>query len=371
MQIALTLIKAVFSFLYSVCKLVPTNGCKVLFLSRQSNKLSIDFRLLQSELKTVAPEVKIVAICCKYSCAKELPRFIVASLRSIYHLATSKVCVLDAYWPLVSILKHKNNLTIIQMWHSLGKVKKSGYQTLGSSYGRKTSLAKQMNMHQNYDYIIAGGQGWNAFYCESFNVAETTLVNVGLPRIDYLLNTKEVNKSRFFDVYGDLAKKEIILYAPTFRKGIDPKPYVEELVNSIDFSRYALLLKAHPNQGITINNPSVMTCDNFETMELLAVCDYLITDYSAIAIEAAVLDIKTYYYLYDYDDYVEKNGINIDLLTLMRNCTFKNAKDLIESITSKDYPYEELNRYKTMYLPQELGTSTKKIASLIVAHLSF
>jgi len=362
--------KAVLSVLYGACKWAPVSNRKVLFLSRQSNRPSIDFMLLQEELKSATPDIEVVTICCKYSSKRELPRFFIASLRSMYHLATSKVCVLDAYWPLVSILRHKSELVVIQLWHSLGKVKKSGYQTLGSTYGRGYKLAQYMNMHKGYDYIIAGGCSWNSYYCESFNTTEDVLRNFGLPRIDYLLKTQEANKSRFFKAYPHLKQRKIILYAPTFRRSFNPAPYVGSLVDSIDYSHYALIVKAHPNQRLDIQNPSVTLCESFKAIDLLAACDYLITDYSAIAIEAAVLSIKTYYYLYDFEDYRKNNGINIDLPTLMNNCVFTDAASLVESLTSKEYPYEELERYKAQYLPDELGTSTKQIAALVIDSLS-
>jgi len=316
-----------------------------------------------------ATEVEITAICCRYSRKRELPKFVIASLRSLYHLATSKVCVLDAYWPIVSILKHKDELTVIQMWHSLGKVKKTGYQTLGSPYGSSEKLAKYMNMHRNYDYIIAGGRSWNMYYCEAFDTTEDVLVNIGLPRIDYLLDTQSINRSVFFNAYTNLEHKTIILYAPTFRHSFDASLYIEDLINSIDYSRYALIVKAHPNQQLAIHNPAALTCDDFKAIDLLAVCDFLITDYSAIAIEAAVLNKKTFYYLYDLEHYIECNGVNIDLPTLMDGCVYKNATDLVEAIISNEYPQEKLDLYRAMYLPNELGISTKKLSDLVIRNL--
>ena len=41
------------------------------------------------------------------------------------------------------------------MWHALGKIKQSGYQTLGKESGRGEEMARLMKMHEGYDYIIA------------------------------------------------------------------------------------------------------------------------------------------------------------------------------------------------------------------------
>jgi len=151
--------KKILQIIYSVLKLFPTKNKKILFLSRQSNELSLDFSMLKEELEVQCSDLQIVAICNRMDDKKEgKVRFGWNMLRSMYHLATSRVCVLDAYWPAVSLLKHKKTLTVIQMWHALGKIKQSGYQTLGKESGRGKKMAELLCMHRNYDYIIAGGE---------------------------------------------------------------------------------------------------------------------------------------------------------------------------------------------------------------------
>ena len=41
----------------------------------------------------------------------------------MYHLATSRACIVDTYIIPVSILKHRDELIIIQIWHALGAIK--------------------------------------------------------------------------------------------------------------------------------------------------------------------------------------------------------------------------------------------------------
>jgi CDP-ribitol ribitolphosphotransferase len=52
--------------------------------------------------------------------------------KAMYYLATSKVCVTESYCVPISILKHKKELKVIQIWHSSGAVKKFGYQALNT-----------------------------------------------------------------------------------------------------------------------------------------------------------------------------------------------------------------------------------------------
>ncbi len=360
--------------IYGILKLFPTKKNKVVFLSRQSDTLTPDFEMVQQELRREDPAVEVVTICHRLEGAGSggvsgMLAFAGSTLRSMYHMATASVCVLDAYWPAVSLLRHKRSLTVIQMWHALGKIKQSGYQTLGKASGRGAEMARLMKMHENYDHIIAGGKAWNPFYEKSFNQPQDKLVNCGLPRIDRLLAEREANRSRFFAAYPELKEKTIILYAPTFRKNIEL--HWESLVQAVAQAQgsYVLIVKGHPNQPLVSDDPIVWDCPDFRAVDLLVVCDYLITDYSAIALEGAVLNRPTYYFVYDYEEYREKNGMNIDLFEVMPGCVFRDADALMQRLAQGDYPQETLDAYRKNYLPENLGTSTVQIVQLIRAHL--
>ena len=137
MRIAVILLRWVMNFVYFFMKLLPTDGNKILFLSRQSDTPSEDFMSLSRRILDFKPDAKIVMITQRAdSNPGSLLRFAGATLKSMRHLATARVCVLDSYWPAVSVLKHKKQLAVIQMWHAMGKIKKSGYQTLGKKFGR-------------------------------------------------------------------------------------------------------------------------------------------------------------------------------------------------------------------------------------------
>ena len=134
-----------------------------------------------------------------------------------------------------------------------------------------------------------------------------------------------------------------------------------------------LVIKGHPNQRIELDElpdtEGIYTCPEFSSAEVLAACDYLITDYSAIAIEGAVLSKPTYYFVYDYEEYRRKNGMNIDLFETMPGCVFRDADELIKNLREGNYNREALENYRKHYLPENPGTSTKQICSLILSNL--
>ena len=367
MRIAFILLRWLMNFVYFFMKLAPTHQNRVVFLSRQADTPSEDFLCLKERILELRPDAEILMITQRAdSNVKSMLRFAASTLKSMRYLATSRVCILDAYWPAVSVLKHKDELAVIQLWHAMGKIKKSGYQSIGKKFGRSDIIAKEMRMHRNYDVIIAGGKAFNPFYCASFGVEEEKLYNVGLPRMDLLRENVEESRMRFYKMYPWLRGKKIVLYVPTFRKGhiLDPK----ELVESFDFDDDQwLIVKRHPNQQLRLSSVRPgLTCSRLPTSVVLSVADVVITDYSAVTIEAAILNKPVYFYLFDYEDYLSHNGLNVKLFDEFPDCTFSDPKELLKAIDEDNYDFENYKRFQEKYLPDLNGRATDKIANLIV-----
>ena len=367
MRIAVILLRWVMNFIYFFLKLCPTDKNKVLFLSRQSNTVTEDIDFLSRRLLELKPETNIVIITKRMDKGfSSMLGYAGATLKSMYHLATASVCVLDSYWPAVSVLHHKKQLAVIQMWHAMGKIKKSGYQSLGKKFGRSDMIAREMRMHRNYDVVIAGGRAFNPVYCASFDIDPDILYNVGLPRMDKLREGQEEARRQFYETYPQLKGKKIILYAPTFRKGqaLDPK----ELVRAFRFDgSCGLIIKRHPNQLLVVDNLApALTCPGMPTSTVLSVCDCVITDYSAITIEAALLSKPVYFYLFDYEDYLDHNGLNVKLFDEFPDCVFRDPEKLVAAIDKGEYDTDNYRRFCRRYLPDLTGRATDKIADLII-----
>ena len=117
--IMLNTAKAILNIIYIPIKLFKTKD-KIVFLSRQFDEPNLDFMLLHDELLKSNPNIQIVFLC------KKLKPGILSKVKYIgymfvcmYHLATSKKAVVDTYVIPVSLLKHKKELEIVQIWHAL------------------------------------------------------------------------------------------------------------------------------------------------------------------------------------------------------------------------------------------------------------
>ena len=349
------------SFVYFFIKLFPIQKNKITMLSRQSNDINIDFKMLLDEFSNQDKNIKVKVLC------KEVPKNIIGRIKycffliiCLYHISTSKVCIIDGYSIPISCLKHKKDLKIIQIWHSLGAIKQFGKQVIGKKEGSKSEISKIMKIHQNYDYVLCASDATREFYKQGFGVDESKIIKLGMPRIDYLLGKDEkINKKieNLYKDYPNLKEKKTILYVPTFRQG--KSVHIYDLINSVNTDEYNLIIKLHPLDKTIVDSKYTIN-NKYSTFDLLKIADYVITDYSALSLEISILDNKQlYFYLYDIEDYKMDRGLNVNLREEMPNYTFSNIDDIIKNIQEDNYNFEELKKFRDKYV-QTVDTNNSK-----------
>ena len=349
------------SFVYFFIKFFPIQKNKIIMLSRQSNDINIDFKMLLDEFSNQDKNIKVKVLC------KEVPENIIGRIKycffliiCLYHISTSKVCIIDGYSIPISCLKHKKDLKIIQIWHSLGAIKQFGKQVIGKKEGSKSEISKIMKMHQNYDYVLCASDATREFYKQGFGVDESKILKLGMPRIDYLLGKDEkINKKieNLYKDYPNLKEKKTILYVPTFRQG--KSVHIYDLINSVNTDEYNLIIKLHPLDKTIVDSKYTIN-NKYSTFDLLKIADYVITDYSALSLETSILDNKQlYFYLYDIEDYKMDRGLNVNLREEMPNYTFSNIDDIIKNIQEDNYNFEELKKFRDKYV-QTVDTNNSK-----------
>lgn len=339
---------------------------KITMLSRQSNNVNLDFRLLKAYLeKNEELEIQVLCKMIPENLTEKI-KYCFGIINDMYHIATSKVCIIDGYNIPISALKHKKGLEVIQIWHALGAIKKFGYQALDKGEGSNKKVAKIMRMHANYALVTCASKATSEFYAEAFGTDRNNIKVLGMPRIDYILG-KEIKekKEKILKENPKLKEKKNIVYVPTFRKG--KKIDLSDLIQSVDETKYNLIIKLHPLDETEIDDKYVIK--KYSSTDLINVADYVITDYSAMAFEAAILEKPLFFYLYDIDEYEEGRGLNINLQKEMRSSTSSKIEDIISTIENDAYNYEELTRFKNRYIETIDTNNTKRIAEYIENNL--
>ena len=366
MKIIINLYIYLSRFLYMFFKVLPVRN-KVVMISRQADFVNLDFKLLGKELEE---KYKVVYLCKMLKSGikaklRDKISYGFHTLRQMYHLSTSRVCILDSYCPTVSILHHKKKLTVIQMWHSIGTMKKFGYSILDTEEGSRRMLAKLMHMHENYDLIFAASSAYSSHLAAGFNCEKEKIVIKTLPRVDLLLSKKyeQEIREKILKEYPSLKQKKNILYCPTFRKNEKNfRKAVQKLIDNIDYSKYNLIIKLHPLSKTKVTDKRVLFDTKFSTFEMLFIADLVVSDYSCIIYEAGLKNIPIYFYSFDIDDYQTKRGLMIDYKELP-GYKEKKASELVKTFEKK-YDYKYLRNFINKYVTNKKNC-TRKIAKVV------
>lgn len=369
---------AVMGFFYSFYKRRKTED-KIAFISRQSETPSTDFRYLINEIKTNYPQYKVTVLC------KMIPssfggkiKYLGEMFRQMKAFATSKVVVLDGYCILASMLRHKKDLKIIQIWHALGAFKKFGRSVLDKEGGKSSKTAKAFKMHKNYSLIAASGDECVPFFSEAFGQPESRFIPIGIPRMDYLTDKEENARVRgnILLKYPQLDNgRKNILYAPTFRDTDEDRAALaaatKELVNKANYSDFNLIVKHHvvdsnKEQIYTDSRMNMAEGENFTAMDFMCVADYVVTDYSSVIYEALLKDLPIYIYCFDSDKYIDERGFYIDFWTDLPALYSKNAKGICDFIASgMRANSEKEEKFKKAYVNKRFDSITAEYGKLI------
>lgn len=355
------------NIIYSIECLVDTDKT-VLFMSRQSNEPSMDFNMLAECIREKHPDYKIKMLC------KRMRDDVDNKYLYAFHIFTqmkamsrARVVIIDSACFPVSLLKHRKNQTIVQIWHSIGTMKKNSYSILDEPEGRSSTIAKAMKMHENYDVILCAGEGYKGYLAESFNYSPDKLTVLPLPRVDVLKDEayRKQKRETLITNHPELGTAKNILYVPTFRKDVDEieasKKAVSELrqaIKSYD-KKYNLIIKAHPLSEIPSDYPE------YSSMDMMTVADCVVSDYSCVIYEAGLMNIPLYFYTYDYKEYMSRRSVYMDYPNEIPGKMHTAADELMKDIDSGKYNYDRLKSFVDKYVEPYEGSATENIVDYI------
>jgi CDP-glycerol glycerophosphotransferase (TagB/SpsB family) len=234
-------------------------------------------------------------------------------LAQLYHVATSRVLVIDTYAMVASLLPHGKGLTVMQIWHALGAFKKFGLSILDHPEGRDARLARAMRMHRGYDIVLASGEDCRPAFADAFGTSPDKVKAVPLPRVDRLVDPQRAARvrARILEVHPHLRDARVAVFAPTFR--LDGTVTIDATALSVALESIGvhLVVKVHPLMPVDFG-PDVDVAPGFSTQELLYIADLFITDYSSALYEAAVLGIPSYFLAPDLDGYIASRDFYLD-----------------------------------------------------------
>lgn len=295
------------------------------------------------------------------------------SLQYLYELSTAKVWV-DNVRKSKAIVKRYNQF-YIQLWHgcyALKKIEKDVENHLGRNY-----VASAKHDSKLANLMVSG----SAFFTNIIRRAfwyNGEILECGSPRIDSLFNPKEGIMEAVCSKLGIEPNQKIILYAPTFRNDYNVDCYslnysqIRETLKQTDGIDYTILVRLHPNVSNKDNlieyNEHIINASKYPDInELILASDIIITDYSSVMFEAAMIGKPVFLFATDIDEYSSDRGFYFDI----RNLPFplsQSNDELINNILSfnqKNYEKETEKFFATLQ-PFENGTAARQVADQII-----
>lgn len=230
---------------------------------------------------------------------------------------------------------------VLNTWHSTtvkkigNDVNKSGQMFLAKS---KKGIPNIMLAQGTYDVNMLS---------RVFNLPKEIFRITGFPRNDRLACATEEDKNKMRAKLGIPNSKKVLLYAPTFREYEKDKWGNCVLSMPVDFNKwkeklgneYVMLLRAHYEvvKILEIKEDGfVRNVSNYpELNDLMIASDVLVSDYSSIFVDFAILGRPMFCFAYDYDEYGEKRGLCFDIRKELSSYNF-DEDTLINNILSMD-----------------------------------
>ena len=85
-------------------------------------------------------------------------------------------------------------------------------------------------------------------------------------------------------------------------------------------------------------------------MDMLFIANYVISDYSCIIYEAAILNIPLFFFAFDLEEYLNNRGLTIDYKKELPGFVSEDANSIIEAIEQNNYDKNSLIKFREKYI---------------------
>lgn len=239
-------------------------------------------------------------------------------------------------------LTKRPETTYIQTWHG-SALKRMGFDEPEWKLRSRAEQAEQQRTLDRFDRFLVRSEHDVRTLARAFRLKEKSLLRVGYPRNDALVRARESSgRPPIAAELGIPEDRKVLLYAPTFRQRGQRRfelPFDVERFADTFGDRYVLLVRSHYLNHVVLP-PSVRgrvidVSSHHDVTPLLALADGLITDYSSVMFDYALLDRPMFFFTYDYEKYVhEGRGTYFDLLERAPGPVVRTEDDLYAALGS-------------------------------------
>ncbi len=303
----------------------------------------------------------------------------------IREAATAKAVFITTANRLMSQFDLRPETRLIQLWHGVGMFKKVGFSTLDSEgFGRSAKSREVYNDYRNYTDVTVAAEEQIWTFEDAFHISRDTGIfkPIGISRTDVFFDEeyRKERRRRLDEAFPECKGKKIILYAPTFRGRVaqatapdelDIKKMAEKLSDD-----YVLLIRHHEVSKVfpkipaevessfafDMNRNNIMSTDG-----LLSIADILITDYSSLGFEFAVMEKPMVFFAYDLEEYLDTRGMYYDYSEITPGPVCKTTEEVADYIADIDNRFDRnaVREFREKYVGACDGHATERTIALI------
>lgn len=301
------------------------------------------------------------------------------SIAYFYYLSKAKYWVFNNKMPDYYI--KRVDQVYLQTWHGT-PLKRLAHDMpdLGITYYRSKQTYQEMvsaydKDSQLWDYLISPNQFSTAVFCSAFKVNREKIIETGYPRNDLLTTVSTEKIQGVKDKFNIPSNKQVILYAPTWRdNAYNLQGYTFEL--NLDFTKwhkilgddYVIIFKPHyliAQHFVVPNGLSefVLTMPaTADINELYIISDQLITDYSSVFFDYAILNRPIYFYMFDFETYRDDlRGFYLQVPKALPNDICYTQDQLLTAIRSGQFDFKRLAAFNEKFNHLQDGKASRRV----------
>lgn len=376
-ELAIHVYLLAFRFVFSICKLFPLQK-KTVFVASFGDNI---WRTLQEVERQTDDTIVVLK---NPSCQTNFgDHHLVRGFESgnlldwfagIYHLATAKQIFIDNYFGFLAACHFKEDVQCIQLWHANGAIKQFGLLDPSNARRAKRAMERFQLVYDHFTQVAVSSEKMADIFAQCFGLDKHRMLRYGVPRTDYFFDRAEQDASLEIlrETFPVIRDKKVILYAPTFRdQELDAPAIALDMEKMYEHFRheYVIFLRLHPAVNHTYENkyPGFVynVSNGFSVNELLTAADLLITDYSSIPFEYALLQRPMIFFAYDLEAYSVSRGFTENYEDLVPGPIARSTDDVIDILKTGYFDMERIRRFANEWNEYAHGESAASMVEAI------